>query len=309
MIINSGNLQTLNISFNAAFSSGFDQAPADHEAITMMVNSMTATEEYGWLGTFPGLREWVGERVLRGIKTHDYSIKNRKFESSIEVDRDDIEDDNLGLYSPMFTEMGRAAAAHPCELVYAALKLGFATECYDGQYFFDTDHPVPGVGNGSVSNVAGNPSASTTNWYLFDGTRAIKPMIHQVRRAYDMKHMDDPLDEHVFMNDKFRYGVDGRANVGYGLWQLAFASNQSLTEANYASAREAMMALKAPVSNEGDEPRPLGIKPTHLVVPPSLEGEALKLIKRELVPDGANAGGNTNVYQNTVEVIATPWLA
>lgn len=308
MLINSGNLQTLNVSFNAAFREGFGHAPADHEPLTMSVNSMTREEEYGWLGTFPGLREWVGERVLRGIEAHDYSVKNKKFESSIEVERDDIEDDNLGLYSPMFMEMGRAAAAHPCELVFELLKEGFRTVCYDGQYFFDTDHP-DGKG-GSLSNVAGSAFYSSTSkrWYLLDCSRMIKPIIHQIRRAYDMKFMDDPMDEHVFMNDKFRYGVDGRGNVGYGLWQLAYGSNETLSQANYATARETMMALKAPVSNVGDEPRPMGIRPTHLVVPPSLEGEARKILFAELVPEGTNAGGNTNIYRNTAELIVTPWL-
>ena len=143
MIVNSGNLQTLYRGYNAAFRDGFGQAMADHMPFTLDVTSMTRTEEYGWLGQFPGLKEWVGERVLRGIREHGYVIRNRKFEATVEVNRDDIEDDHYGVYSPLFQEMGRAAAAHPCELTFGRLKAGFDTACYDGQYFFDTDHPGP----------------------------------------------------------------------------------------------------------------------------------------------------------------------
>ena len=124
MIVNSGNLQTLYRGFNAAFRDGFGQAMADHMPFTLDVTSMTRTEEYGWLGQFPGLKEWVGERVLRGIREHSYVIRNRKFETTVEVSRDDIEDDHYGVYAPLFQEMGRSAAAHPCELTFAQLKGG-----------------------------------------------------------------------------------------------------------------------------------------------------------------------------------------
>ena len=58
----------------------------------------------------------------------------------------------------MMTEMGRASAVHPDELVFALLKNAHATLCYDGQKFFDNDHPVnekvDGTGQSTtVSNI------------------------------------------------------------------------------------------------------------------------------------------------------------
>ena len=295
MIINSGNLSVLYTAFNAAFRSGFGQAPEDHKVFTMDVPSSTRVEEHGWLGQFPSLREWVGERVIRGIEEHGYRVANKKFESTIEVARDDIEDDQYGVYNPMFEELGRSAAAHPCELIYGGLKAGFATECFDGQYFFDTDHPVA---DGTQSNldVAG---ADTANfWYLLDASRAIKPMMFQRRRPYDLKRIDDPQNPDVFKRDVFFYGVDARCAPAYGLWQLAYGSKKALDADAYELARETMMAFK------GDEGRPLGIKPTHLVVPPALESEGLKLLNAML-----QNGGDSNIYYKTAELIVSPWLA
>lgn len=293
MIVNSGNLRTLYRGFNAAFREGFGQAPADHAPLMMEAPSMTAEEEYGWLGQFPSLKKWVGERTLRGIREHGYTIRNEKFESTVEVERDHIEDDKYGVYSPLFQEAGRSAAAHPCELVFAALKNGFAQTCYDGQYFFDTDHPT--AAGGSYSNTAGGAG---TPWFLLDCSRMIKPIIFQRRRNYDLRAMDHLTDEHVFNTDRFRYGVDARVNAGYGLWQLAYGSKQPLTTANYETARVALMEVK------GDMGRPLGVMPTHLVVPPSLEHEALELVNAERLANGA-----TNVYRNTAKLIVTTWLA
>ena len=93
----------------------------------------------GWAAS-PRLREWIGDRVIRNLSVHDWRIKNRKFESTIAVPRDALEDDTYGVFGPMISEMGREARDHPNELVFRLLANGFSTACYDGQYFFDTDH-------------------------------------------------------------------------------------------------------------------------------------------------------------------------
>ena len=294
MIVNSGNLRVLYRAYSAAYREGFGQAPADHMAFTLETRSMSRTTEYGWLGQYPGLKEWVGERTLRGIAEHGYAIRNRKFEATIEISRDDIDDDQYGVYAPMFAEMGRAAAAHPTELAFEALATGHETACYDGQYFFDTDHP--GHDGASVSNVSA--AGGATAWYLMDCSRMIKPIILQKRRDYHMAYMDSLDDEHVFKFDAFRYGVDGRCNAGYGLWQLAYRSTQALTATNYEAARTVLHNMV------GDEGRPMGVMPTHLVVPPSLEGDALELLTAE-----RNAAGATNVWRGTATVIMSQWLA
>ncbi len=292
MIVNRTTLSTLNVAFNAAFREGFGQAVMDHEPFTMTVPSMTAENEYGWLGHISSLREWLGERVLDGLVSHGYTIKNRTFESTVRVRRNDIEDDNLGIYSPLFMELGRAAAAHPCELVYEALKKGFERDCYDSQYFFDTDHPVAGA---SVSNDGGG---SGDPGFLLDCSRMIKPIIHQTRQDYVLTSMDALDDEPVYMRREFLHGVDGRGNVGYGLWQLAYGSKEALNATRYRDARKAMLAFKS------DAGRPLGIMPTHLVVAPSQEQAAREILMAERLANGA-----TNVWRGSAQLIVSPWLA
>ena len=292
MIINKENLDAMYQGFKTSYSQAFSGVSPMWNKVATLVPSSAKTENYGWLSEFPRLREWVGDRQVKNLSASGYQVTNKKFESSVGIPRDDIDDDSYGVFTPLFSEMGYAAATHPDELVFTLLAAGATTECYDGQYFFDTDHPV---GAGTVSNHGGGAG---TPWFLLDTSRPLKPLIFQKRREYALKSMTAPEDEGVFMRDEYRYGVDARGNVGYGFWQMAFMSRQTLDEAGYKAAREAMMAFKS------DEGRPLGISPKLLVVPPSLENAALKVVQAE-----NNAAGATNIYRNTAEVFVCPWLA
>lgn len=297
MKINPGNLQTLGRSFSAIYQQGLTMAASQSAMVSTMVPSSTGENEYGWLGKLPSMREWLGDRVINAATASDYTIKNKDFEQTIGVDRNDIEDDNIGIYSPLFTEMGRSTMAHKEELVFNLLKAGFTTVCYDGQNFFDTDHPVLDEdGNeGSVSNMQAGAGAA---WYLIDDTRALKPVIFQQRKAPTFVAKDSPTDDNVFNRKQFLYGVDSRCNVGFGFWQFAFGSKAELNAANYEAARAAMQGMK------GDFGRPLGVRPTLLVVPPTLEGKGMEIVNAE-----RNAAGETNVWKGTAKLEVIPWLA
>ena len=114
-----------------------------------VVPSTTGEQDYKWLGQMPGMREWIGEREVQALAAYDYLIKNKKFEMTIGVPRDDIEDDKYGVYTPLFSNMGEAAALHPDELVFGAMMSGFNEKCYDGLSFFNTAHKV---GDATYSN-------------------------------------------------------------------------------------------------------------------------------------------------------------
>lgn len=298
MLVNQASLRTLFIGFNTAFKSGLDsQAASQHARIATPVPSTTKENDYGWLGKVPNVRKWVGDRVVNSISQSGYTIKNEPYELTIGVSRDDIEDDNLGIYTPLFTELGSASGSHYDQLVFGLLKAGFSSPCYDKQFFFDTDHPVLDA-NGNVISVANTDGGSGTPWFLIDDSRYLKPIILQKRKAWNLVRKDDEKDDNVFDRKEFVYGTDARHNVGFGFWQFAWGSKQPLIKANYKIARGAMQGQK------GDFDRPLGVRPRLLVVPPSLEGEALEIVNSE-----RDAAGATNVWKGTAEVMVCPWLA
>lgn len=297
MIINRQNLGMLFNGFKASFQNAFAGVTPDYQQFTLEVPSTTSQETYGWLGNTTVFREWLGERVIQNLGTHDYSIKNKSFENTVGVPREVIEDDGYGIYSPMMSQLGQDAAQHPALLLYALLKAGFTTPCYDKQYFFDTDHPVldeDGIEQ-SVSNFGGGSGAP---WFLMDTSRVMKPLILQKRKPYNFVQMTSETDENVFMRKEYVYGVDARLNVGFGLWQLAYASKQDLDSTNFNTAYTAMMSLK------GDRGKPLGVMPKLLVCGPTLRDKALEVVKVARLANGAD-----NINKNVVDVLVTPYLA
>ncbi|ADZ72408.1 Mu-like prophage major head subunit gpT family protein [Polymorphum gilvum] len=299
MIINQQSLDDLFRGFSRAYQHGFDDTKPHWPSIATMIPSSTRENSYAWLGKFPKLREWIGSRTYETMQTRRYTVLNRKFEGTIEVDADDIADDNLGIYAPLFTEMGRAAAAHPDELIFEHLANAFEAECYDGQPFFDTDHPVLDPQTRKEVSVSNMQAGANPAWYLMDTRRALKPLIYQKRRDYRFVRKDDPkTSDRVFDKDKYAYGVDGRAAAGFGFWQMAYGSKQELTKETLRAARTAMKELKS------DEGRPLGIVPNIIVVGNSNSDRARDLLLAE-----REASGATNTDRGLLEIVEIPHLA
>lgn len=299
MIINQSSLSALFTSYDAAFRRGFTTVEPEWDKLATLIRSNSASNLYAWLGQFPKFREWLGDRVIQNMKAHNYTLVNKDYEATVGVSRNDIQDDQYGVYEPLMEEMGAAAAVHPDELVFAALDAGNASECYDGQFFFDTDHPVIESGAATTkANRVDNADAIATKWYLLDTRRPLKPLIFQKRRDYDFQAMQSAEDENVFMSKEFRYGVDTRSVAGYGLWQLAYESNDELNATNYDAAVTAMMGLKS------DQDRPLGIRPNLLVCGTTRRAQARSLLQTQYLASGAD---NPN-YQD-VEVLVTSHLA
>lgn len=296
MLINASNLDLVYRGFRTVYNESFEAAPSYYDRVAMTVSSSTRSEDYGWLGQYPKMREWIGDRVLKGLTTHGFTIKNRDFESTIEVDRNDIADDRVGIFKPLFAEMGRTARLHPDELVFSLLKSGFGTRCFDGQYFFDADHPGIDAETGEEISISNMQAGAGEAWYLLDTSRAIKPIIWQEREKYDFQSITDPKDYNVFMKRKFIYGVNARVNCGFGLWHLAFGSKATLDAVNYAAARQAMSKFT------GDQGNLLGIRPTLLVVPPALEQQARQLLMAEEI------AGTSNIWKGSIDFAVVPML-
>ena len=124
----------------AKFDAGADAAQPYYPNLCTIVPSNGSDEQYGWLGSMPGMQEWLGDRQFKSLRSGNFTLANKKWESSIAIEKDDIEDDRLGMYGPVLEHLGQEAALHPDELLLSAIEAGESTACFDGQYFFDTDH-------------------------------------------------------------------------------------------------------------------------------------------------------------------------
>lgn len=296
MIINGQSLDLVFRGFKAVYSDAYLKAPVNWDKIAMTVPSSSRDETYSWLGQFPQLREWIGPRHVHNLEAHSFTISNRTFESTVSISRNDVMDDKLGVFKPALSEMGYLARQHPEELIFQLLAEGFATQCFDGQYFFDTDHPLTDKSGDTVS-ISNIQNGAGPAWFLLDTSRSVRPIVWQEREKYTFEQKTDPSDDNVFIDNKYLYGVRARVNAGFGLWQLAYASKAELTPENYAAARAAMMDFRS------DGGRILGVNPTTLVVPPTLESAALHVLNTE-----TSGGGDSNPWKDTAELIVTPFV-
>lgn len=109
--------------------------------------------------SIPKMRRWIGDKVVQNLAAGNYYKANEDFESTIAVKRNDIEDDNLGIVHAQTTMVGEAAVLLYPRLINDLKNKGFTATGIDGQYFYDTDHPV---GQASVSN-KGTAALSAAN--------------------------------------------------------------------------------------------------------------------------------------------------
>jgi phage major head subunit gpT-like protein len=296
-IIRPHQLSAAFTSFNGMFQRGLGVAPNDHLSFVTETTSTTSEEEYPWLGEMPGMRKWVGDRVLNNLREYGFKIRNEDFEDTVQVPANLIADDRYNTYGPRFEILGRAVAAHPCELSYAALLAGFSTLGYDGKPLFANDHPVLDA-NGSMTAVSNFQGGAGRAWFLIATRALVKPIILQRRQAPQLRVNDDPQSPNVFMRKQIIYGVDDRKAAAPGLWQVVYASRQPLTAANYAAARAAIGAVK------GDYGRPLGLVGDLLLCSMADEQAGLKILRNENGP-----GGESNEWQGTATLQASAWLA
>ncbi|GAA4651687.1 Mu-like prophage major head subunit gpT family protein [Kistimonas scapharcae] len=293
-------LSSLFTGYKANFQRGLQRAKPTWNMVATEVPSSTRSNTYGWLSKFPKFSEWVGERQIKALAAKGYEIENKDYESTVGVPRNDILDDQHGVYGMIFENMGEEAVTFPDELVYALMMAGFSSDCHDGQYFFDTDHPIfPNVdGTGTAATYSNMIAGSGEPWFLLDTSKVLKPFLLQMRQRAEFVTKTDPnSSDHVFKAKEYLYGVDCRLNVGYTFPQLAIGAKSALDAANFETACKMLRQMKT----DGD--KRLGMKPTLLVVGPGNEAPAQKLIKAM-----NDASGASNIHYNKCDLLVSPYI-
>lgn len=300
MIINTATLEAVNNGFNTAFLQGFNAIGSvanQYDQVVMRVPSTADLENYGWMKDLPGMREWIGARRINSLEAQGMQIHNKTWEHTLGVPVNAINDDKLGIFALAFQQQGEIVGRHPNELVWGAVLGGFTSKGFDGQYFFDTDH-VGYTNAGTETSWSNTGGGSSHPWFLLDLSRTyMRPFVFQTRQAPEFVAKTRPDDEHVFTLDEILYGAKARYNAGYGFHQLAYGSKATLDPTSYEAARVALGTQYRPDGSA------LGVMGTHLVVGPSNEGAARRILK-----NAKNAAGADNEWFQTAELIVVPAL-
>lgn len=163
MLLNKTTLTNLFTGLKAAFNGALSSfSSSDWEKTATKVPSTTKQEDYSWFEDWPKMKRWVGDKVVKALSGHKYSIINEDFEVTVAVKRNDIEDDSTGQYNLKAQAGGQSAAELPDEVITELKDNAFTDTCYDGQYFYDTDHVA--IGKDGEEVTISNKGTAALKW-------------------------------------------------------------------------------------------------------------------------------------------------
>lgn len=110
------------------------------DPLSMLFNSDQDSETYKWLGQTAAMREWVGGRNAKGFVENGLTIINKHYEATIEYLISELRRDKTGQMMVRIRELATRTNSHWASLLSTLIINGTSTVCYDGQFFFDTDH-------------------------------------------------------------------------------------------------------------------------------------------------------------------------
>lgn len=142
MQITPASLENFFQGLNYAFKDGYESTPTLWEMLATKAPSGTEKNVYPFLSMIPGLREWVGPRTINNIAARSYSLPNKHWEDTIAVDRNKLEDDQYGFYDGIAAMLGEHVAEFPDRKLTEIIEAGEDELCWDGQPYFDENHPV-----------------------------------------------------------------------------------------------------------------------------------------------------------------------
>lgn len=135
---------------------------------SLYVPSNEEVESYAWFGGLPAMTELgSGGEVAHRPKQFTWQVTNKEYRASIDIPLTWIRRDKTGQIQQKIRELAMTSENHWSKLLSDLIVAGEAATCYDGQYFFDTDHDESGSNQSNdiqtdISAVTANLHGTTT---------------------------------------------------------------------------------------------------------------------------------------------------
>lgn len=161
MLITPSTLKALQVTIDLRFKQAYNAVNPISTRLASTIPSGARGNVYPMHAKLAKLRQWEGERKIVNAKSYRYNLDNEKYELTLEVDRDDIEDDNIGVYSMVIDDMGQQSRLWPDDLVFAAILAGGTETAYDGAAFFSNSHAL---GSETIDNLFASTALTADNF-------------------------------------------------------------------------------------------------------------------------------------------------
>lgn len=172
MDINRANMQALFTGYNRIFLDAFQSyVDTTYAQFVGEVNAGTSQIDMPMLEQLTGMREWVDVREIKNLKSDKLTIKARFFEDTVAVKREDVEDDQYGLYNSLFQTMAQNAANLPNDITNELLAAAASAMWMDGAPFFGTTRKY---GKETINNKGTSALTYDSFNTAYDAMRAYK---------------------------------------------------------------------------------------------------------------------------------------
>lgn len=147
------DLAAMFLNFSTVYQDVFDSTPSFADQFIMEVPFTTRALMIGWADKIPQVREWLGPRVIQNMNVHKQTVLANKYEVTMGIPEEDIEDDQVGLYVPQAKLIAEAMKRFPEKMLTKLIESNPNT--YDGQPFYSDAHPIDTTGAipGTQSNI------------------------------------------------------------------------------------------------------------------------------------------------------------
>lgn len=172
------------------FSSVIESDPAMLPVLCNIMPTTKRTTEMPRLGAVPQLSEWKGKRKISKLTRSKYSVIVKDFQASLEIDRNDVDDDQLGGIMMTLGQFGDRAANHPIKLLSEAIENGTTNATYDGVSAFNNAHPARGEQTAAQDNIVSYSGSTVANFQTDLGAAKA-----QMRRFVD--EANEPFTQNV----------------------------------------------------------------------------------------------------------------
>ena len=205
----------------AEFAQGYLDAlarpfPAAVEKFVTKLPSSARAETHLFTSSLPRLKRFFSYTPAARIVSNEYTVYNYPYRAAVTVKRDDIADDQVGLYMKLIEGLPSRAQKDIQEEILKHLAAGKTKKCFDGTNFFDDSHTV-GVGDNKLTYDGTANDAKTFKLIALVCENSVKPVIFQDREALTGLQTDAESPQAAKLKE-YEYWVDSRFGLGYGFW-------------------------------------------------------------------------------------------
>jgi phage major head subunit gpT-like protein len=307
---------TMRTEFNTAYYATAEPAP--WQTFTQIIPSTARIEHYTWMSPTPGVARYTGHRRYGKISTIRYSVENLEFDSSFEVLRRDVEDDQTGGYGLKSAELGERARKFPGRWAIQHLAAGASRPCFDDSMFFADAHII-GTGDNKLAGTGTGTAGTYKMAALFTGAR-LKPLLWQQRKAPDFR--TDAGSPEADKAKIMRYWIDMEGEAAYGYWWDAvlytWTGLPTVVEfqtglGEITAAFRSFFLPKALESDDGEfihEQEVFSQGNLTIVGATALERIAAQALNEDWIPQniGSNTVATTNLYKGFANFIPSAFM-